>query len=73
VNSLVTALAVVLVSASIIAAQNSQAPAPAGKPAATAKSEVRGTIKSIDPVGRTVLLADGTRLMIPESVSVNPV
>lgn len=70
-NTLVTALGVMLVSASIVAAQGSPAPAPAGKAAAAAKSEVRGKIKSVDPAGRTVLLEDGTRLMIPESVNVN--
>jgi hypothetical protein len=36
------------------------------------RTEVSGTIKSVDPAGRTVLLVDGTRLMIPESVRVTP-
>lgn len=67
---LVTAVAAGLVFASIVAAQSSQPPAPGSKPS-IAKTEVSGKIKSVDPAGRTVLLEDGTRLMIPESVNVN--
>ncbi len=44
----------------------------AGKAPATAQTEVSGKIKSVDPAGRTVLLEDGTRLMIPGSVNVDP-
>ena len=38
----------------------------------TVSTEVSGKIKSVDPAGKTVLLEDGTRLMIPGSVSVDP-
>ncbi len=31
-----------------------------------------GKIKSVDPAGKTVLLEDGTRLLIPASVTVEP-
>lgn len=66
-------LVFVLVFVSLVAAQTSPAPAPrSSAPAATAKAEVSGKIKSVDPAGRTVLLEDGTRLMIPGSVNVDP-
>jgi Cu/Ag efflux protein CusF len=58
----------VLVFTTLVAAQ---APAPGAKAPAVAKSEVSGKIKSVDPAGRTVLLENGTRLMIPESVHVD--
>jgi Protein of unknown function (DUF1344) len=70
-------LAFVLVFVSLVGAQTGPPTAPASKPAATtrtptpAQSEVSGKIKSIDPAGRTVLLEDGTRLMIPGSVNVD--
>lgn len=65
-------LVFVLVFASLVGAQTGQAPAPASRSAPTAKTEVSGKIKSVDPAGRTVLLEDGTRLMIPGSVNVDP-
>jgi len=65
-------LAFVLVFTALVGAQTGQAPVPASKPAATAKTEVSGKIKSVDPAGKTVLLEDGTRLMIPGTVDVNP-
>jgi hypothetical protein len=65
-------LAFVLVFVSLVGAQTGAAPAPAPKPAAVAKTEVSGKIKSVDPAGRTVLLENGTRLMIPSSVNVDP-
>jgi hypothetical protein len=63
-----------LVLASAVLAQIAlaQTPAPAGKRSSPAATQVSGTIKSIDPAGRTILLVDGTRLVIPESVGVNP-
>jgi Cu/Ag efflux protein CusF len=61
----------VLVFTTLVGAQ-AQAPAPGGKAPAVATSEVSGKIKSVDPAGRTVLLENGTRLMIPESVHVDP-
>jgi hypothetical protein len=64
-------LAFVLVFVSLVGAQTGAAPAPASKPLAVAKTEVSGKIKSVDPAGRTVLLENGTRLMIPESVHVD--
>jgi hypothetical protein len=78
-ESLLAAIAMwlmfVLVFISLVGAQTGPPPAPASKPAATtqtpAQSEVSGKIKSIDPAGRTVLLEDGTRLMIPGSVNVD--
>jgi hypothetical protein len=60
----------VLVFTTLVGAQG-QAPAPGAKAPAVAKSEVSGKIKSVDPAGRTVLLENGTRLMIPESVHVD--
>jgi len=36
-----------------------------------ATTEVGGKIKGVDLAGRTVLLENGTRLLIPESVNVN--
>jgi hypothetical protein len=75
-ESLVAAIGIwlvfVLVFASLVGAQTGQAPVPASKPAPVAKTEVNGKIKSVDPAGRTVLLEDGTRLMIPGSVNVDP-
>ncbi|HWC04423.1 MAG TPA: DUF1344 domain-containing protein [Methylomirabilota bacterium] len=63
----------VLVFASIVGAQGSPAPAPASKkPPTITQSEVNGRVRSVDPAGRTVLLEDGTRLMIPESVAFDP-
>jgi hypothetical protein len=70
-------LAFVLVFVTLVGAQGAAPAAPASKPAApaktptTAQTEVSGKIKSIDPAGRTVLLEDGTRLMIPGSVNVD--
>ena len=68
-------LAFVLVFVTLVGAQTGP-PGPASKPAAAktpaaAQTEVSGKIKSIDPAGRTVLLEDGTRLMIPGSVNVD--
>lgn len=63
-------LVFVLVFASLVGAQTGQAPA--SKAAPIARTEVSGKIKSVDPAGRTVLLEDGTRLVIPGSVGVNP-
>ncbi len=75
-ESLVAAIGIwlvfVLVFASLVGAQTGQAPVPASKVAPIAKTEVSGKIKSVDPAGTTVLLEDGTRLMIPGSVNVNP-
>ena len=75
-ESLVAAIGIwlvfVLVFASLVGAQTGQAPAPAPKAAPIARTEVSGKIKSVDPAGRTVLLEDGTRLVIPGSVGVNP-
>jgi hypothetical protein len=71
-KGLVTAIGAGVVCASMVAAQTSQAPPPGLKRPPMVRTEGSGTIKSVDPAGRTVLLADGTRLMIPESVSVNP-
>ncbi len=73
-------LVFLLVFVSLVGAQTGPPPAPASKPATTktpapaqspAQGEVSGKIKSIDPAGRTVLLEDGTRLMIPASVNVD--
>ena len=63
-------LVFVLVFVSLVGAQ--QGPAPAEKSPAVAPVEVSGRIKSVDPAGKTVLLEDGTRLVIPESVNSNP-
>jgi hypothetical protein len=66
-------LVFLLVFVSLVGAQTGQPPASAPKaPATAAATEVSGKIKSIDPAGRTVLLEDGTRLMIPDSVKVAP-
>ena len=65
-------LVFVLVFASLVGAQSSQAPASRSKPPAVAQHEVSGKIKSVDPAGRTLILEDGTRLMIPGSVPVDP-
>jgi hypothetical protein len=71
-------LVFVLMFVSLVGAQTGAPSAPPSKPAAPAKTpaiaptEVSGKIKSIDPAGRTVLLQDGTRLMIPDSVNVDP-
>jgi hypothetical protein len=74
-ESLVAAIGIwlvfVLVFASLVGAQTGQAPVPASKVATIAKTEVSGK-KSVDPAGTTVLLEDGTQLMIPGSVNVNP-
>jgi Cu/Ag efflux protein CusF len=57
------------------AAAQAPAPAPAQKapgaiaPSATQAKELQGQIKSVDPTGK-LTLADGTQLMIPESVQV---
>jgi Cu/Ag efflux protein CusF len=66
-------LVFLLVFVTLVGAQQapSSAPAPVSSPAA-ARIEVSGKIKSVDPAGRTVLLEDGTRLVIPESVTVSP-
>lgn len=69
-KSLAAAIGMGLVYASVLAAQ--PAPAPGLPRAPIAKTEISGKIKSVDPAGRTLLLEDGTRLMIPESVNVNP-
>jgi len=71
-ESLWAAIGIWLVFASLVGAQTGQVPVPASKPPAIAKTEVSGRIKSVDPAGGTVLLEDGTRLMIPGSVTVNP-
>ena len=75
-ESLIAAIGIwlmfVLVFASLVGAQTGQAPVPASKPAPIAKAEVSGKIESVDPTGGTVLLEDGTRLMIPGSVNVDP-
>ncbi len=65
-------LVFVLVLVSLVGAQNSKAPASRSKPPAIAQHEVSGKIKSVDPAGRTLLLEDGTRLMIPGSLTVDP-
>ncbi|HSB70659.1 MAG TPA: hypothetical protein VLT62_15135 [Candidatus Methylomirabilis sp.] len=41
-----------------------------GPPASGAMQQVEGKIKSLDPSGRMLTLEDGTRLMIPPTVSV---
>jgi hypothetical protein len=70
-------LAFVLVFVTLVGAQSVPSTAPAAKSGAPAKTpgpaqtEVTGKIKSIDPAGRTVLLEDGTRLLIPGSVNVD--
>jgi Cu/Ag efflux protein CusF len=61
----------VLLFVSLVGAQTNKAPAPAAKPPAAATTDVSGKIKSIDPAGGTVLLEDGTRLVIPDSVKVD--
>jgi hypothetical protein len=63
-------LAFVLVFTSLVGAQ--QGASPAGKAPAAAQTEVSGKIKSVDPAGKTVLLEDGTRLVIPDSVKADP-
>ena len=68
-------LVFVLVFATLVGAQTG-APGPgaeagAGEDLGGSTAEVSGKIKSIDPAGRTVLLEDGTRLMIPGSVNVD--
>ena len=60
-------LVFVLVFTTLVGAQQ----APSSKPPAVARMEVGGKIKSVDPAGKTVLLEDGTRLLIPASVSVD--
>jgi hypothetical protein len=42
----------------------------AGAPAAGGMQEIQGKIQSVDPSGRMLTLEDGTRLMIPPTVSV---
>jgi Cu/Ag efflux protein CusF len=67
-------LAFVLVFTSLVGAQQGATP-PAkspGKAPAAAQVEVSGKIKSVDPAGKTVLLEDGTRLVIPDSVTTSP-
>jgi hypothetical protein len=65
-------LVFVLVFVSLVGAQGSSSPASPAKSPTLAQTEVSGKIKSVDPAGNTVLLEDGTRLVIPESVTVKP-
>lgn len=51
-----------------------QQPAPAAPPSAAPagmEKTIEGQVKSVDPSGRVVTLADGTQLMIPATVRVS--
>jgi len=65
-------LVFVLVFASLVGGPDRTGAGAGLEAVAIATTEVRGKIKSVDPVARTVLLEDGTRLVIPGSVTVNP-
>ena len=70
-RGVIAAVGASLMWAAIVSGQGAPTPAPGGKGGPIATTRVSGTIKSLDPAGRTVLLSDGTRLVIPESVGVN--
>lgn len=41
-----------------------------GAPGMTNAQQIEGTVKSVDPSGRVLMLEDGTQLMIPPTIKV---
>jgi Protein of unknown function (DUF1344) len=71
----VVAVVGALVWAPVGTAQQQPTPSapPAGAPSAPAGMEktIEGKVRAVDPAGKFLLLEDGTRLMIPDSVRVS--
>jgi len=70
VASLIAILAAVSV-AWVPVTMAQQAPAPPAPAPAMAEKTIEGKIKSVDPTGKSVTLADDTKLMIPDTVKVS--
>jgi hypothetical protein len=71
ISVLLLALLVVLPLA-WVSESHGQATPPGSAPAASAVKQIEGAIKSVDPTGRMLTLADGTELTLPPTASIPP-